>query len=57
VDAVTTYTKLYGKDIPEKRCPFCGGTFRLLELPRELDVYLYVNRDERYYTYPDTIQN
>lgn len=50
-DAATVYRKLYGKEIPEKRCPLCGGIFRVIELPNDLDNYLYVNDDERYYTY------
>ena len=52
-DAVVVYKKIYSIDIPEKKCPLCGGTFRLLEIPSELDKLLYVDRDERYYSYKD----
>jgi DNA polymerase III alpha subunit (gram-positive type) len=50
-DAGVIHKKLYGLSIPEKRCPKCGGTFRAIELPNELDKYLYVNHDERYYVH------
>lgn len=39
--------------IGNKRCPRCGGVFRSLELPEELDKYLYVDRDTRFYSYSD----
>lgn len=52
-DAVIEYKEFAGVKYREKRCPLCGGTFRAVELPDELDVYLYVDRDERYYSYPD----
>lgn len=52
-DAAIVYRKMYGIDIPEKKCPLCGGTFRAVEVPDDLDSLLYVDRDERYYSYPD----
>lgn len=50
-EATTVYRKLYGISIPERKCPFCGGRFRAVEIPDELDQYLFVNNDERYYSY------
>lgn len=50
-DAKVIYRKMYGINISEKRCPECESTFRAVELPNELDSYLYVNHDERYYSY------
>ena len=50
-DAAITYRNYGNVNIMEKRCPQCGGTFRIIELPREFDKYLYVNEDDRYYTY------
>ena len=50
-EAGIKHNKYYGIDIAEKVCPECGGTFRIIDLPRELDQYLYVNEDERYYIY------
>lgn len=32
-------------------CPYCKGQVRLNMIPEELDRYLYVNDDERYYIY------
>ena len=51
--ATVVHTKLFGIDITEKRCPYCQGKFRAVELPRELDSYLFVNQDDRYYSYSD----
>lgn len=48
-DATIVYKSLYGIKIREKVCPQCGGTFRAVEIPEELDRYLYVDRDDRYY--------
>lgn len=50
-DATIIHRKMYGINIAEKRCPECGSSFRAIELPNELDSYLYVNYDERYYNY------
>lgn len=52
-EAVIKHTKLYNISVPEKRCPNCGGTFRSVEVPGDLDLFLYVNTDDRYYNYPD----
>ena len=35
----------------EKKCPECGGSFRAIELPSDLDSYLFVDNDKRYYSY------
>lgn len=56
-DALIKNTKYYGINIPEKRCPRCGGTFRIIDIPKELDHYLYVNDDNRYYEYPHKREN
>ena len=56
-DAATIKKTIYGIEIPEKRCPICGGSFRAIEIPDELDSYLYVNSDERYYSYKDKSRN
>ena len=50
-DATIETRDYCGVSIPEKKCPKCGGTFRAVELPKEFDIYLDVNNDERYYTY------
>ena len=52
-EATNINTKLLGMNVVEKRCPYCGGKFRAIELPKELDGYLYVNQDDRYYSYSD----
>ena len=56
-DATVIYKKLLGIEIPERVCPICGGTFRAIEVPGDLDQYLYVNTDNRYYTYEDKGKN
>lgn len=56
-DAAVTYRNYGGVNIMEKRCPQCGGTFRSIELPKEFDQYLYVNDDDRYYTYTNNSKN
>ena len=38
-------------------CPHCGGLIKLNSLPSELDVYLHVNDDERYYMYSSKSTN
>ena len=50
-NAAIKYRKLYNVQIPEKKCPTCGGNFQAVELPEDLDKYLYVNGDDRYYNY------
>ena len=50
-EAAVVYKNLYGISVPEKKCPICGGSFRALELPDELDKYLFCDRDKRYYVY------
>lgn len=50
-ESTVVYKKLYGISVPERKCPICGGQFRAVELPNDLDYYLYVNKDERYYSY------
>lgn len=52
-EAIVKYTNLYGIKVPEKRCPICGSTFRAIEVPGDLDLFLHINTDEKYYTYPD----
>lgn len=49
-DAVTTEREIYGIKIKEKRCPYCEGSFRKIDVPKVLDKYLYVNTDDRYFT-------
>lgn len=56
-EAAIKKTSYFGIDIPEKVCPQCGGGFRLMEIPKELDQYLFVNDDERFYTYSDKGRN
>lgn len=41
----------YGIVVKEKRCPECGGTFRSIQPPGDLEKYLFVNDDDRYYRY------
>lgn len=50
-DAAVKHINFHGIQIPEKRCPECGGTFRSIEVPEELDRYLFVDKDKRYYNY------
>lgn len=38
-------------------CPHCGGSIKLNALPTELDKYLFVNNDERYYIYENKGEN
>ena len=52
-DAAVIYKNLCGIDIQENVCPKCKGDFRNIEIPHELDKYLFVDNDERYYSYPD----
>ena len=47
-DAAITFRKYGEVQIREKKCPECGGSFRAIELPGDLDKYLY-NDDSRYY--------
>ena len=56
-DAAVRYRKYGNVEIREKVCPQCGGTFRSIELPREFDKYLYINEDDRYYTYVNKSKN
>lgn len=56
-EATVVNKKLFGIDVPEKRCPLCGGVFRAVEIPNDLDIYLFVNKDERYYSYRDKGKN
>ena len=50
-EATTVYRNYGGVKIPEKKCPVCGGTFRAVEIPEDLDRFLFNDRDERYYSY------
>lgn len=56
-EATVVYKKMYGIEVPERRCPLCGGMFRAVEVPSDLDAYLFVNKDERYYSYKDKGKN
>lgn len=57
MDARIAYSNYGTVQIPRKVCPKCGGTFRSIEIPPEMDQYLYVNEDERYYIYKDKREN
>ena len=50
-DAAVKSKKMYNVDIKEKVCPECGGSFRSIQPPGDLDKYLYINDDKRYYEY------
>lgn len=56
-EAAIVYRKYSGVNIREQKCPECGGSFKALRLSEELDSYLYINDDYRYYTYPDKREN
>lgn len=56
-DAAITYRDFAGIKMREKKCPECGGSFRAIELPEELDIYLFSDRDKRYYSYSDKGKN
>lgn len=46
------YRKCYDINIRDSVCPECNNTsIRNVYLPRMLDNYLYVNTDDKYYTY------
>ena len=38
-------------------CPHCGGSIKLNYIPSDLDIYLRVNDDERYYMYGNEGRN
>ena len=48
-EATVTYRSYGNVKYPEKKCPLCGGDFRAVELPFELERFLHINNDERYY--------
>lgn len=50
-EAAIKYRDFHGIQMPEKKCPECGGTFRAIEVPEEFDKYLFVDQDKRYYKY------
>ena len=50
-EATIKHINFHGINIPEKRCPQCGGTFRAIEVSEYLDKYLFVDKDDRYYDY------
>ena len=50
-DATIRYREYGGVNIMEKQCPKCGGSFRSIQPPGDLDKYLYINDDDRYYKY------
>lgn len=52
-DAAVKYKEYCGINIIDKVCPECGGTFRSVQPPGDLEKYLYVNDDTRYYEYQD----
>lgn len=52
-DATICYRSYGNIKIREKKCPVCGGNFRAFDVPQDLDKYLYVDNDERYYSYKD----
>lgn len=56
-DTVKIKKKLYSIEINERVCPICGGTFRAIEVPGDLDQFLYVNDDDRFYCYKDKRKN
>lgn len=56
-DAAVTHTKFGNVNIMKKVCPQCGGTFHSIELPKEFDKYLFINEDDRYYTYVNKSKN
>jgi len=50
-DAMVKYRKYGGVQLREKRCPKCGGTFKAINLPDDLDKYLFINDNDNYYSY------
>lgn len=50
-DAAVKYRTYGGVSIREKRCPECGGTFHAIDLPDDLDKFLFVNNNQNYYIY------
>lgn len=44
-------------EIKERKCPHCLGEFHALEVPEFFDKFLYVDYDDRYYSYPDKREN
>ncbi len=56
-DAAICYRSYGGAQIREKKCPICNSSFSAFELSQDLDKYLFVNNDERYYIYKDKGEN
>ncbi len=52
-DAAISYRQYANIQIRDKKCPLCGSSFSACNLPKDLDKYLYVDKDERYYSYKD----
>lgn len=50
-DAMVKYRNYGGVQLREKRCPKCGGTFKAINLPDDLDKYLFINDNDNYYSY------
>lgn len=48
-DAAIVYIDHAGAKRREKKCPQCGGNFRAISIPPDLDKYLYCDLDSRYY--------
>jgi hypothetical protein len=49
-ETVTVERSIYGIKIKEKKCPYCEGNFRKIDVPKILDKYLFVNTDDRYFS-------
>lgn len=47
-DAIVVERKIDSVKIREKKCPYCEGSFKKIDVPKMLDKYLYVNTDKRY---------
>lgn len=47
-DAIMVERRFGNVMIKEKKCPYCEGSFKKIDVPKILDKYLYVNTDRRY---------
>lgn len=50
-ETVTVERRIYGINVKEKRCPYCEGVYKKIEVPKILDKFLFINTDDRYYAY------
>lgn len=45
------YEDKYNQKIRSIACPYCKGKMRVIQIPKYLDKFLYINNDCKYYEY------